>query len=567
MRPFNPPKYVGKFRPSKIFCSDKSTSIESLGTFTLTLPNGKQVPINELHYRLKTGELGLNIIPVVDRKADAGSPEYDEYPQAALINGAEVIGCEYFDALLRTEYQADLSTPAVAILSYQHFENGKGELKDLAAPNSLKAEHSQTHSALYLGQGKTRNSPFNYHGNRLKVTAYPANVYIIKPRGIDINTFLLNWDIASRLINEAGGGVVFPNDYKFDNYHLTSLQQVLEHYRGWIDRTWVNPRVSNTVPFHEILRGKNVFALYCGEFTSFALNLALNLPFNEQGFFKVFGAAEGEALWETTRETWRTLTGNEIPKVPDFSPFWEQDGETKPLFKDVLGMHLAFKPQNTADLVSCFMQQYAPWPVVGVGTSAAICLGFLPEVRNRSGLADAQLIPLFLKVIGLMALYESITRTTPVESIIQDIIQGIRALGAGDVVMMEAYLKRALTSDEARSKREILIAGGLASQERAYGLYLAEVAKLRLEVDKISTENDLEEQITAEISGQSIATNVQFYSPPAVFHRIATGLYPCDPRIEVQAVGTIMDVSDVDDVSTQTAPSVQQSTATQGGRK
>ncbi len=544
MTTYKKPKYFSEFRPSQSFCDAKLTSVDKLGTFDLRLTQTKIFEVNEQHYTLPDGEVGLNIIPVVDREADHGSNLYENYPITKNLSGTvEVVGCELLDSIIRQASGLKATTPITAILTYLHFEYGEGNLQDLGNPSLLKTEASQTHSALYCGEGKTRNSPYTYHGKRLKVAGYPAHAYVVKVKDLDQDNFLLNWYIASRLINETNGGVKFPDDYKQDNYHLTNLQQIFEHYRGWVDKEWINKRVNGSKPFNQLLREANVFALYCCEYTTFSLNLALNLPFNKKGFQKVFGS-EGAELWEKTRATWRELTGEDIPNVSEFVALWESDGEEKPLLKNNIGQHLAFKPQNTGDLISSFMLMYAPWPYVGVGVGAAVCLGFLPEIQKRTGLGQAQLAPLFYEVIAQMAFYESCSREENHLAVINDISKMIH-----DEELIN-FIQAYLTSEHRLEMRSKLVQNGIPTIERVYGQYLEEIESFRKTLDAVVPKNDFDEQLAAELSGQSLEAHVQFYSPPAIFHRIATGAYPSHPRVTVQALGTVMDYSEVVHVGT-----------------
>ena len=545
MKSYIKPQYSNSFRPSQVFCESKNTSAENLGSFHLTLPSGKTFSVNELHYPLADGSIGLNIIPVADRASDNGSPEYDDYPQTQRIGGSQFInGCENLDDALRKAYGVSADAEIVAILSYQHFENDSGTLQDLASPGFLKTENSQTHSALYIGQGQTRNSPYNYHGKRLQVKSYPANVYIVKPGGIDTNVFLMNWSIASRLINEAGGRVKFPRDYMLDNFHLVSLKEVLHHFRGWIDKEWINTEVNKEIPFHSLLVEQNVFALYCCEFTTFSLNLALNLPFNRKGFQEAFGVEIGEQLWDITKKTWKDISGKEIPNVPNFTPFWKQNSLDS--HSSVLGEGLAFKPQNTGDIISCFMKMYCPWPELGAGLSSTILLSFLPEVMKRTGLNDKVLMPLFLEVVHEMAFYSSLASGAELGTIITDVEHHVRQSSPELAEVVREKLLSSFNSNETKERRQELLSLGIPTTERAYGLYYESVKKLLAKMDHVDPGLTFEEQLRMGLAGKDYDTKAKFYSPPAIFHRIATNLYQAHDQVSVVAIATIMDAADVE---------------------
>ena len=565
MKSFTKPQYSNSFRPSQSFCESKNTSPENLGSFHLTLPSGKIYSVNELHYPLADGSMGLNIIPVVDRTSDNGSPEYDVYPQKQRIGGSLVInGCENLDDEIRKAYGVSSDEEIVAILTYQHFENDSGTLQDLANPGFLKTENSQTHSALYIGEGKTRNSPYNYHGKRLQVKNYPANVYIVKPGGINTSVFLTNWSIASRLINEAGGHVKFPRDYMLDNFHLVSLKEVLHHFRGWIDKEWINEEVNKEIPFHDLLIEQNVFALYCCEFTTFSLNLALNLPFNKKGFQEAFGAEIGEKLWNTTKITWKEISGQEIPVVPDFTPLWKQNSLDS--HSSALGEGLAFKPQNTGDIISGFMKMYCPWPTLGVGLSSTILLSFLPEVMKRTGLKNNDLMPFFLEVVHEMAFYSSLASEAEIETIVKDIELHVKQSSPEMANAVREKLLSSLNSIEVKERKQGILVQGIPTTERAYGLYYESVKKLLAKIDHIDPGLSFEEQLRMDLAGKNYETKAKFYSPPAIFHRIATNLYEAHGQVSVVAIATIMDAADVEIVG-ETVTHTSEATQLSAGSK
>ncbi|MCM2349691.1 MAG: hypothetical protein NDI69_06700 [Bacteriovoracaceae bacterium] len=555
--------FVTAIRPSTSFCSSKNTSADKFGTFHLNLPDGKFYPVEELHYEIENGKRGFKIIPVVDRESDFGSPGYENDPKTHTIGLSTIVkGCETLDEEIRKAYGIQEGAEFVAVMSYQHHENDTGSLQELADHNFLKLENSQTHSALYIGNGRTRNSPYNYHGKRLQVSGYPANIYVIKPDGIPTEVFLLNWFVASKLINEAGGHVKFPQDYKLDNYHLISMKEVMNHFRGWMDPNWVNPEYPGA-SFHELLTAQNVFALYCCEFTTFTLNLALNLPFNLKGFQSVFGQAEGRELWKITERTWKELTGENIPVVSDFTPLWKQ--QSLPANTNETGKGLAFKPQNTADIISCFMRMYCPWYALGVGLSSTILLSFIPEVMKRTGLEDKDLLPLFIEAVNEMAFHASLVDGFTVEAIQKEIETHVSATLPQIASLVTSSVKSQMNRPDTVKRRRMLTENGLPSQERAFIMYSESVQLILNQADNIEPKQSIHDQLENDLEGRSFETNAKFYSPPAIYHRIATGIYPANSLIKVKAVGTVMDVRDVEVHGETVQPSVTNNQVT--GRK
>src|SRR5690606_31086555 len=135
-------------------------------------------------------------------------------------------------------------------------ELGSGKLS-----NMLKSENGQTHMGAYIGLGRTRNAPFDYHGRVWYNQGYPVIVSEVSLEGVSQSAFNHNAYVVERLLNEGNDRVIFPNDYKQDWYRTHTLKSTLDFYRGWIDRTWKRPEdialagsVAKAKPFYEILR-------------------------------------------------------------------------------------------------------------------------------------------------------------------------------------------------------------------------------------------------------------------------------------------------------------------------
>src|SRR5690606_30742192 len=117
------------------------------------------------------GQVGIRPIPIVDRNAgyDRNNPLAD-YPKVGrTADGIEVQGSSLLDAYLRQQWGMDPNgrDPIFALIVYHHPENYEGELTEAGLKaltgSLLKTENGMTHMGVYIGDGQTRNSPFNYH--------------------------------------------------------------------------------------------------------------------------------------------------------------------------------------------------------------------------------------------------------------------------------------------------------------------------------------------------------------------------------------------------------------------
>lgn len=109
-----------------------------------------------------------------------------------------------------------------------HPEGYKGEPFGLAGEPGLKTEMGFTHKGLYLGDGKTVNSPAGYHGDSWwssHDSNYPAFINVIDFKGLvnangdfNVRAFNQNGIMTALVLNETFRGPEFPSefDYKFD---------------------------------------------------------------------------------------------------------------------------------------------------------------------------------------------------------------------------------------------------------------------------------------------------------------------------------------------------------------
>ena len=82
---------------------------------------------------------------------------------------------------------------------------------------------------MYVGKGKTRNSPENYHDYGWDVKGhrrpYPATVQLLSLEGVPQEKLNRNLMITTALLNK---GVKFPGDYKNDIFRTIDLATTLK---------------------------------------------------------------------------------------------------------------------------------------------------------------------------------------------------------------------------------------------------------------------------------------------------------------------------------------------------
>jgi hypothetical protein len=187
------------------------------------------------------------------RKSIYGSEEVDKLLRLAFTVGPDKID-QFMDAPTEQlpEPAKDPDYPIFAAIAYTHPEQHVGTLKEVLTSKFLKTENGITHLGAYIGRGLTRNSPYLYHsqkwwdddeitGDRIthRHRSYPPHLYSVSLKGADQRDLNYNMILTNDMLNEFGQGVVFPDDYKRDNFRAINLKETLDFFRGWIDRSWV----------------------------------------------------------------------------------------------------------------------------------------------------------------------------------------------------------------------------------------------------------------------------------------------------------------------------------------
>ena len=631
---FNPAHYEGDFTVAGDWDFDPKALAKHYGglkpslfgslalSFAPDLPlisrsTGRKKYIRELHYRVSENQIGIRPIPIVDRKGPPESSDQD-YPQPKSLywknyphegksaDGSKVYGSELLDQLLRKEYgfrSNDTTAPLFAIYGLTHpelFEMNFTQLSDL---NFLKTENSMTHLGAYIGAGQTRNSPASYGAlrweilhsarrkplGRVNVSGYPANIYIVRPRSTttDTRAFLNNILITLRLLNELNDGPTFPEDYKFDWVHAINLEETLAFYRAWIDPTWKRS-VQDDKPYLEKIKEQNLYKSYCAEHITIVLNVAMNLVQNVEGYIDVWGAHDGQKLWQLAKSRYESrerlvhigdgvFMTKELGPTPNsgmpqidtkaLTPLWKTRGIKNPTKESRPSESLVYPLVTNADLIAAFLEQYAAWPDVGPVLSIGALMSFLPEAIKRTGIQREMFVELAggvaVKMIKHDASTQSFQKTGNIETAYMNYLNliengdqnnlGLRQILALSEATMPGFTDLFVTKVMAPLKAPTMIRWLKNNHDKelnqeAWRDFLTDA---RVDLDKARS---IEVGIPAgtiidrmDPSGTTIAEkHVKYYTPPAVIHRISSGIYPyANEYLEIKAVATAMDASEL----------------------
>lgn len=541
-------------------------SVNRFGTMTplgfdgnpLKMPydsEGRIKVIRDQHYPLNASQTGIRPIPVVDGDGTSKT-----------VDGSEVRGSEVMDKYLREEMGLKPDDPIFALIAYMHPEMYQGNFGQMVT-ELLKIENGQTHLGAYIGNGQTRNSPHAYHRKTWGVqvgdrgAGYPANVTIVSLEGVPQKVFNLNAQITLRLLNELNGGVKFPDDYKFDWVRAINLKETLDFYRGWIDPTWVRPGVPG--PFQAKLLYDPTYATYCAEHISIALNAALNIPQNETGYTAIWGE-NGKQLFELAKLKYKTITGQEMPDVPEFTPLWKRDAVASPAAESTFGKSLAWPAETTADLMANFVSQYAAWADVGAPTSAMLTLSFGPISIQRMGIGMKTFYERAKPLIVQMFVHEAFTKTfsgspddrnKAFSEYIERSARGFsQAIASGQMQQMW------FGADRSSPQIADMIPDIKKALEQVRAQVIAQEKPLTIDAAWENFSKSIQADLAAAraVNVRSSPDDrppayawpgpekfVQFYFPPAIVHRVINGVRPAHPAIKLRTVATAIDPQDV----------------------
>lgn len=529
---------------------------------------------SDVNITVKSPMLGIGIrpIPVVNGRYD----DLSNAPVAATKENAngisvDVRGSELMDQHLRKAYGyqgQDLQEgPIFAYMSYMHPEKSKSRINfsDLGDPSTLKTENGITHLGAYIGNGETRNSPYDYHqktwGHKQGSNTYPVNVYVMSYSGAaDQKTFNSNGIIALRTLNELNGGPKFPPDYKFDKFKTISLEKNLEFYRAWIDPEWKKDPADNQSVYEMMTSTKAIYDTYCAEHLTIALNIAMNVEHNEASFKKIWGDVEGADLWKKLNDRWKNDLNDSLTPIADadFEMLWEIDRVKNPTEKSGVGKAMAWRPETTADLVRDFVQQYVPFYRVGALNTAFVIFGFASEFQKRMGMGAQEFAGLAVPVLSKMFKYEMALQLAN---------KGLVAL-PGVEQIVGAIAKKYFDGLDAIAQAKPQMAPAVPALKGAIGMIIqnpAEVADVVAKAKSYNTipyadrrgvvaNNDFLQEakahfkkaVDANIAEDDAVYRVKYYSPPAIMRRIYLGLHESHQSLKVWPVATAVRVGDVE---------------------
>lgn len=302
---------------------------------------------------------------------------------------------EVMDKFIRESQGLGPNDPIAVAIEYCHPESWNSEGLEALMSDELGTERKCTHLGLYLGKGKTINSPEDYHEKQWwdtgSDTSYPPNIISVSLKGVKQAVF--NQSVLNKAYT-LNDGVKFPPNYKDAPYKPTSLKIMFEYYRDWLRN-------------ENYLRGPNAdnaWKKYCAAHQSVIFTMGQHLPDHEEYFIKVYGA-EGAALFKTHKKALTTLTGSFKPTY--FTPLWESDPDfTVPASVAVIdapdaaieGKGFMVPPAATSDILSGTIATYVPTFRVGGVTTAAMIMSFKDTADKRMGLNDVTITSPLVKV-------------------------------------------------------------------------------------------------------------------------------------------------------------------------
>lgn len=516
----------------------RGVSAEKFGTTDVKLPTGQAYNVRDMHYALGEGRYGMRLIPV----SDSGT--------VLDAQGQAVPGHQVMDAHLRREMGLKETGPIFALIAYVHPEQHSGDLKGLGG-DMLKTEMGATHMGAYLGGGVTSNAPEEYHQRRWNVRGYPANVQVVSLVGVDQATLNRNALLADAVLNK---GVKFPPDYKNDQFYTTSLNTTLQFYRDWIRG-------------EAYLKDDPAWRTYCAEHKTIVTNVMLNVPHNERAFKEIFGDAEGAKLWAQFKDKYKADTGRDFTAADetDFEPLWKKEGLKAEAIRPMTyeqwkayetarkegkldsysgpvplapGRAMAWAPESTADLINAFAQTYTSFADTGGVVASSVLLGFKDTIKERTGLSDKEYLGLALPIVNKIMVADAMVGAKDDPAWLQKATAGLYVAYGGKVEdlgpggtpnpQLLELAKSSLRGAEVQLPQ--IMTQPKKTPDEAY-------AWLRKAVQP-----DLERARAQAVVGDK----VEFYSPPAVAHRVSIGLGRGNPLVTIRTVGTAVDMSELE---------------------
>ncbi|RTZ66375.1 MAG: hypothetical protein DSZ29_02940 [Aquificaceae bacterium] len=527
---------------------DNITTHNEFGSTNVTLANGQIINVKDMMYDLGDGKVGMHIIPVNDNAN-------------VLDNtGEPLAGYQLMDDFLREKMRLNSDDPIYALVAYIHPELHSGELTSLAE-DMLKTEMGNTHLGAYFGKGVTSNSPEEYHNRQWSVEGYPANVQILSLQDVPQATLNKNARLVDAVLNN---GVVFPGDYKNDKFRTIDLNTLLFFYKEWLLKSPEN---------NNVLREDESWGTYCAEHKTIVANVMLNLPHNEESFKEVF-ADDADALWAAFKKDFKRHTGRSFKSSDEtyFEPLWKKEGLSATELPNVRncirawkniqeynaydqarhagsldsytgftpltpGAGMAWAPETTADLVKNFADAYTSLRNVGGAMCAATVAGFMPQVSDRMGITPDDYFKLGIPVMVKTMLADAKMNA----------VSDINWLQTKTATLYIAMGGKAedIASGNFDPKIKGLLDAVMSPVEQALPQIITETP---LNIDQAERWLDSAIEVDLKMARKravSAPDKTQFYSPPAVTHRIALGIHKASQYINIRTVATAVHSEEV----------------------
>jgi hypothetical protein len=527
---------------------------DKFGSCDVLLPDGSSHNVRDMQYDLGDGTPGMFFVPVNDKE-----DVHDE--QGQTVDGYTVMAKH-----LREKMGLAEEEPIFAFAAYVHPEEHTGNLNELGT-TMVKTEAGNTHlgafAAGYIyGPGETVNSPEAYHSRQFEVKGYPANMAMISLEGVRQALLHKNGMLAAKVLNRE---VQFPGDYKNDKFRTIDLNANLAFYRDWLRSSSKDPQRQ---ALGQYVKEEPSWFTYCAEHQTIIANVMANLGHNPEAFRLVYGEEEGARLWDDFTARFAELNGRDFTQADEtkFEMLWQKEGlqpeKLRPLSREEMeayhdartvgkldeyegprplppGAGMCWPPETTADLLNDFVQMYASFVDTNAFIASSVVMGFKDVIKARLGITDQTYLGIALPVVSEMLLAEArVSAPGKPEWMNQAFGNLYVAFGGSKEDLapsgqqnpqIAAVVKQALAPVQERI--EDIQGGPAISREEAYEELVAEI------------QDDLER---ARAVAASDAAKVDFYSPPAILHRIALGMHEKSRFITVKELCTAVDSSEVE---------------------
>jgi hypothetical protein len=343
-----------------------------------------------------------------------------------------------------------------------------------------------------------------------------------------------------------------PKDFERMRCRVSTLNTALQFYRDWIRQA-------------EYLTDLSWF-MTCGDHKALVVNIMLNVPHNRNAFRDLFGS-DGESLWSDFRRRFAAVFGREfqLQDETDFEPLWKKERlnveEIRPLslvqynafhaaqaenrldsFEGPRplppGIGMAWPLETLIDLLTGFSATYLPADRVGGVATAAAVLGLSSDASERLNIAESQYRVRVAPLVSRLLIADAMQSGQP---------QAVWLTEAS------ARFRRILAEALARSHGEAFAHGQACSvTDECFAEVAQQLASPsgspiagRAGDPRLQTDQG-EVPVGAHPPPANGPPASNAFATPGVFHRIATGAYPCSKFVSVTAVCTVVDQSEIE---------------------